>query len=488
MATSMSVDKVTLVNFTMEGGKPRVSAEGDCRTDHPRGANIFIKPYRYDPLLRKVSPGRLANGRFFFTLSQTLDTVDNKNRLTFVASPSEDGSLDPSSPEHFGMDLVIPPPTISSTQGGKNTASILGTGISGGRVNVTLDGQVLQSIINSSGGWSASFSEVTAGTHTVTAVIIDITSTLSDSAPARDSVTVTEPVVRPLQILYPPEAWPVTRETEVHGVASPQKGDVQVSLRAGGVDISPVEIASVSAAGDWRTKVRASEFRGEDAEVIARLPETGEEVSVKVKMKEFSLAKLSRAVQYINRDDNDVIYILIQGVSRCDDVIEYYGSSRDDPKLRWLEIATADKNGFWDYNLSHMVKRPDFFVRQVDGKRLLFFKLRLQGNNENTSEAFLPFGSVEVLSPAEGIPVTSPVVFSGRYAYRSDMVITMTLPDGTEIAIPPTEDKINWTSPPVELPLGYATISFMVDSPITIHELVNFSVFVVNPEVEALYL
>lgn len=453
--TTVRVTRVVPASFSIENGSLRAKIDGVISGAEP--ANLFLTS---DIGARtKLSPGRLI-GSFTLETPNGINNFVDDWRMTFFASPSEDGSHKPSAPFVFRPDIVIPAPTIISAVGGRKTARISGKALRGARIQVSLAGTsktvTASGHGSNEGDWRASFTDVPAGEHTVAARTVDITGKFAPSANTVAHVKAEGDITQPLHVRSPQPDSLVKRTFNVYGEASPKRGNVQISVGGGPVVETPVRINQT-----FTAQVRSASHG--DVPLVVTLPGTGESIRYNIKVAPFGDPVVSRFVRDVDPVNGRTTTLIAEGTVSLDGL---------DTEVRYLTkastletLAPIDEEGHWRYEgeiPSAMLLRTE----RIDG---LFYNdvaslnVPSQGNGEPDSVVPAPMlkAGPELTSPTR-VGVHATLTGFDRSASRRDVKITTA--DGQTFLAPVHNDR-SWTAVIGPLPLGRMRVELKNASP-----------------------
>ncbi|CAI3801840.1 hypothetical protein GLGCALEP_02960 [Pseudomonas sp. MM221] len=457
-APTLSGLGVKLVRFTNSG-----AATGSIEGVFSRGSASANGRYRLyanidaDPeIIRAVSSDSLlSEGAFWLYPTEDQGSLGRLLRaphvfVFFAREMANSGDPD-SARVVYTVTEKLEKPTLSDASANKSTVTVTGVApYAYAPVKVTVDSKSETVVATSGKSWTATFTNVPPGTHTVLAQVVDQSEVFHASDIVTGEVEVTPPIEHRLNILYPPENWPVTRYVNVNGVATPDQGDVSV-----GFEGETAVQARVSASGYWSATIRAETYTGPDVKIIAEHPARGEKKEVNVKMALFGEPSVSRSV--LGDDGYEIVGSSLPYAS-----IEYEGV--EDQIVQWFPLLTADDQGNWRYE---GLPKPTMILGggTVDGVRYArqVFTLRADSEDREGTKFLMLNAAPTVTSHQSGDVVPQQVVFTGNTRFKSVDVL-LELPDATVFSATP-DNEGNWQSPLITLPTGTVIVQIYSDHP-----------------------
>lgn len=443
------LEAVTPIRFGAENRHLYAELKGSYRSD--RAAYLFaVTPVNNAlPLTRIPIAG---NGPFQVPMEVPLVSALANGVLTIFASPSRDGSQQPSPRASIGVHIVVPAPEIVSAVGSRNRAEVHGRALPGASVRLELDGQ--QQIVRASGGsgdWHHVFSNVREGQHWVLATAIDDTRSFPDSITVQSALEVEGTITRPLTVTSPPENFPVQRRVRVQGVASPERGNVLVRLGEG----PAVEAAVHPLQQTWSATVTSPVAGQVPLEV--RLPQTGETIRYNLDVQPWGTLTVTRFELSQHRGERENRY-LIEGTATLDGEVRYGKSTGG-----WTHLADVAEDGHWRY-YGPLIRDLGVKTTVVDGLRYEIGRFNVPSAGDRPDDGVdEPRVRVapELTSPLAVTPYTQ---LRGIYRAGLDR-LKLTLPDGQTIAVPVDREAQTWSAEVGPLPLGRHPIELGADVP-----------------------
>lgn len=468
-AASVTVHSVTPDSFSAFNGELNAVVSGDT-SGPPQPVNLFA----YGPLggKRKLSPRKMTVGRFNVTTSMGVNSLINNGVMTFFVSPSEDGTHEPSAPFSFGPNIVLPAPAITSAVGGRRRVTVNGTSLRNAHLRVTLAG-TSQDIVANSGGWHVVFEGVAEGSHQVSAKVVDSTGAFPDSAAAFADVVTEGDIIRPLHVIGPPPGVQVNRRFTVSGVASPDRGNVLVSL--GGA--RAVEASVGPRNHHWSAQVTSPTHGA--TPLFVQLPGTGESVSYDVNIAPFGDPVVSRFVRQARSRENGGAQLIAEGtvsLDGSDTVVRYLNRDKV-----WQSLAPIDEEARWRYAGDYPI---DIQVQPgtIDG--LAYPEVaRLNVPSLGDGHGDDAYVSVPLLKAAPEL--TSPLrvgtqaVLSGLDYNGPARAVNITLADGQIFQATVGLDQ-RWSTVIGPLPIGRSVITLSKDFPGNVAHLFETSTYVLD--------
>lgn len=448
MQGAVRIDAIVPRRFSILDGTLQGDIEGVADTPVP--VNLFGMEGNAPEGGWKLSPWRFNAGTFRFPSNASLSGLIPRGVATFFISPSETGTHLPSSRVVYAQQIVLPAPEIISATSSRTAVTLHGKALPGARVDVKVAGQSHRATSSGhTGDWSHTFTGVPQGSYLATAQVVDTLGYFPASAWASREVVSEGDITRPLVINSPAPGFPVNRRFYVHGVASPSRGPVHVSVGDGAVveaSVNPVQHI-------WSALV-ISATHGM-VPLTVTLPGTGERVTQTVQVAPFSDLVVDRLVRYLDRSRQETRLIAkgTVSLSSLDTEVRFLNRNQD-----WTTLASADEEGAWEYQGTYPL---DIYVRAetIDGVRhreVARFSVPSLGDH--------PRDSVPVPLVRAGPELTSPLrvatttILEGYDPSGTGLFpVTLILPDGTALSAVPDRDG-RWSMPVSDLSPGRQVI------------------------------